>query len=80
MKYEFRENDIYIDFCDLHPGEVFRFAGELYIVVEDILATEYEDQIFNAVDLKRGELESFCDTARVMPCKLNGFFEPGLEE
>ena len=72
------------DFCETNPtsylaelplGQAFRYDGDMFLVIEEIYDQE-ADYTMNAVRLEDGELRSINLRAEVLPCRMNGYFEP----
>lgn len=75
MKCDFCKTNPIFYFYDLSLGQAFRYNGEMFLVIDEIYDRE-TSYTMNAVRLEDGELHSIDRCAEVLPCRMNGYFEP----
>lgn len=75
MKCDFYKTNptFYLD--ELPLGQAFRYNGEMFLAIDEIYDQE-AGCTMNAVRLEDGELKSIDIGAEVLPCRMNGHFEP----
>ena len=75
MKCNFCKTNPAFYFDELPLGQAFRYDGDMFLVIEEIYDQE-AGCTMNAVQLENGELKSIDIGAEVLPCCMNGYFEP----